>query len=132
MQQLKIKRFELEAAFETNSPEILHYLDRQSGDVLAVADEPAGELDKGDALDWQKQAFAVAARVAANPAQFLRVPPTEAGESHADLVAFTETVADAQLRTQLQRALHGRGAFGRFRGVLHGAFREQQRWYAYR
>jgi len=115
MRRLQIKRFELEAAFATNAPEARQYLDLQTGNVLAVSDE-----------------IEDVTRIESNPERFLLVAPLQSGDSFADRVAFTEAVADETLRTQLQRVLHGRGAFRRFRETLHGAFREQKPWEAYR
>ena len=46
--------------------------------------------------------------------------------------AFTLTVPDPPLRAELQRALHGRGAFRRFRDVLGTSFRERERWFQFK
>ena len=80
VRRLKINLNDLEAGFETNSPEMHHYLDMETGEVLMVTDdsrrelerlrEEAGSKDKLEDLlgkseqpDWQKQALAEASRV---------------------------------------------------------------------
>jgi hypothetical protein len=45
---------------------------------------------------------------------------------------FAGTVGDDRLRDRLEIALDGRGAFRRFKNVLHDAPDESERWFAFR
>lgn len=150
MQRLKINRIELEDAFESSSAETHCYLDTATGEVLTVEDESlqeledlreqAGPRDKLEDLvressrpDWQKQALAAAQRVEENyDTRMVRVPGPEAGEDFRDMTAFVATVPEPRLRDELQRALHGRGAFRRFKDVLASDFRERERWFQFK
>jgi hypothetical protein len=150
MRRLKINLFDLEGAFETNSPEMHHYLDTETGEVLMVTDdfrqeleqlwEEAGPKDKLEDLlrkselpDWQKQAIAEAERVEANfDLRVVQVPEPDAHEDFRGMVAFIATVAEPRLRDKLQRAIHGRGAFRRFKDALGSDFRERERWFQFK
>jgi len=48
------------------------------------------------------------------------------------MVRFAETVTDPRLREHLTIALDGKGAFGRFKNVIHSHPQELERWYAYK
>jgi predicted nucleotidyltransferase len=150
MRRLKINLFELEAAFETSSTEMHHYLDTETGEVLMTTDEFTQELErlreeadpeakledllrKSNLPDWQRQAIAEADRVHDSfGTRVVGVPEPEARQSIRDMEAFALTVPDPPLRGELLRALHGRGAFRRFRDVLGSSFRERERWFQFK
>ena len=150
VRRLKVNRMDLEGAFETNSPEMHHYLDKETGEVLMVTDdygreserlwEEAGPRDKLDDLlrksdlpDWQKTALAVAQRVEEGyGTRMVSVPQPDAHTDHRDIEAFITTVTEPQVREELQRAIRGRGAFRRFRAVLGDNFRERERWFQFK
>ena len=150
MRRLKINLIELEGAFETSSPEMHSYLDVETGEVLAVTDEFSQELEElreeadpeaklDDLLresklpNWQKQALAEAERVKDNYGKrVVEVPEPDAPEAIRDMEAFALTVPDPPLRAELLRALHGRGAFRRFKDVLGRDFRERERWFQFK
>ena len=150
MRRLKINLIELEGAFETSSPEMHHYLDMETGEVLMVMDDSRQALERlreeadpeaslkellrdSKLPDWQKQAIAEAARVEENYGErVVEVPEPDAGRDFRDMAAFTATVPDPSLRAELQRALHGRGAFRRFKDVLGSSFRERERWFEFK
>jgi len=150
MRRLKINLSELEGAFEMSSPEMHHYLDTETGEVLMVTDdfrqeleqlrEEAGPEAKLEELlresklpDWQKQAIAEAERIEENyGTRVVEVPEPDARQDVRDMEAFAATVPDPPLRAELQRALHGRGCFRRFRDVLGSSFRERERWFEFK
>ena len=47
------------------------------------------------------------------------------------MVEFAASVADAPVRDRLERALHGRGAFRRFKDVLAPHPAERERWFRF-
>jgi hypothetical protein len=150
MRRLKINRLDLEDAFESGSLETHYYLDTETGDVLMVPDDSRQELerlteeaDPEDKLedllrdsglpDWQEQALAVAQQVEENyGTRVVEVPEPEGREGFRDMAAFVTTVPEPRLRAELQRALHGRGAFRRFKDVLASDFRERERWFQFK
>ena len=150
MRRLKIKLIDLEGAFEMNSPEMHHYLDTETGEVLMVTDEfsqeleqlweEAGPKDKLEDLlrksklpDLQKQALAEAQRVEEHyGTRVVSVPEPDAHRDSGDVDAFIATIAEPALRAELHRAFRGRGAFRRFREVLRDNFRERERWFTFK
>jgi hypothetical protein len=150
MRRLKINLIELEGAFETSSPEMHHYLDVETGEVLLVTDEFSQELERlreeaapeakleellreSELPDWQKQAISEAERIEENyGTRIVGVPAADAPQDIRDMEAFALTVPDPSLRAELQRALHGRGAFRRFRDVLGRSFHERERWFQFK
>jgi predicted nucleotidyltransferase len=150
MRRLKINLIDLEGAFETNSPEMHHYLDTETGEVLTVTDdfrqelerlwEDAGPEDKLEDLlrkselpDWQRQALAKAQRVEEDyGTRVVMVPEPDADTDLRNIEAFITTVAEPRLREELQRATRGRGAFRRLREALEDDFRERERWFQFK
>lgn len=109
MHAVSIDFSELEYAFGDQRVYAQHawYLDRTTGDlVLFTAETPDAE-------------------------RFLYVPPRPTRETLADMRAFVETVADAELRMRLLRALAERGALRRFKDTLLEAPTERARWLDY-
>ena len=150
MRRLKIKRMDLEEAFEAGFSEMHHYLDTETGEVLMVSDDTCRELENlmeeagpeaklEDVLresglsDLEQQALADAQRVEdIYGTSLVQVPEQDARESFHDMAAFVTTVPEPRLRAELQRVIHGRGAFRRFKDVLAGDFRERERWFQFK
>jgi hypothetical protein len=65
-----------------------------------------------------------------DPDRYLFIPNEGSREAWEDMRSFTEDVADAGVRTQLLKAIDGRGAFSRFRHVLDQAEDLRAAWYA--
>lgn len=73
---------------------------------------PPGSLDtdRPEELDEDNESF--------DPNRWLYFQP-QSGEGYRDMLDFASGLPDGRLREQLSRALEGRGAFRRFRGVLN-------------
>ena len=150
VRRLKINLNDLEAGFERNSPEMHHYLDTETGEVLMVTDDSSRELErlreeagpkdkledllcKSEQPDWQKQALAEASRVEEGyGTRVVIVPEPDAHTDLSDIEAFISTVEEPQLREEFQQATRGRGAFRRFREVLADNFHERERWFQFK
>jgi hypothetical protein len=150
MRRLKINQMDLEEAFEAGFSEMHYYLDTETGKVLMVQDESCRELERlteeagpeeklEDLLrdsglpDWQKQALVEARQVEEDSgARVVEVPEQEGRDGFREMAAFVTTVAEPRLRAELQRALHGRGAFRRFKDVLASDSRERERWFQFK
>ena len=153
--RVKVDVPELVAAFETNSPEMEHFLDLQTGQVVTVTEDdqraisdfeeeveiqededPKAKfeawLEDYDCPDWQvdsiRDAFLVETEFGA---RFIRVPKQESREGYSDMSDFAETVQDERLRDLLSVALNGKGAFRRFKDVLCDYPEERERWFKY-
>ena len=132
----KIDREALVAAIETELPEVEHYLDLRTGEILTVVgpvfidDAERVAMDE-IALDNRK----LAERIRNEPDCYELVPSiaTEAGFRW--MQEFAATIADDALREKLQKILRDCtvDCFSRFRHALpHMPEMERERWFAFR
>jgi hypothetical protein len=142
-------------AVEETSWEVSWYLDLETGRVVAVDAETRRELERiyaetpeageGDPSDlasaleqrslppWKREVLLDADLVDREfGSRFIRVPRIETGESYQDMEEFISMVQDGRFQDRLYRAIQGRGAFGRFRDLLAGSRRDQERWFEFK
>jgi hypothetical protein len=154
MRRLKVDLAELLMVFDSNWGEMSHYLDLETGQVVTVSSEtrrqleaideeayaleeekdfdPGAFLQQSDLPDWQKEALLEADQVEAGyGTRYIAVPEADSGEGYRDMEDFIATVQDDRLQDSLWQAIAGRGAFGRFKDVLGGHFRERERWFEF-
>ena len=108
---------------ETVSNELL----REANELLREAEETSEEPDLPA---WQKQEWQVARRIVST-GRFLELPSKFEVHEWAIMQDFSGSVESDAVRGDLVAAIHGRGAFGRFKDALrrHGI---EAAWYAYR
>jgi hypothetical protein len=132
----EIDREALIAAVETELPDVEHFLDLRTGEILIVvggidgADADTGELDEV-ARDNRE----LARRVRAEPDCFEPVPAIEPEAGFRWMQEFASTVADDRLRSKLQKVLREceDQCFKAFRQALRRApEQERERWFAFR
>jgi hypothetical protein len=119
MPPITVNWSDLEIAFERNSPEQESFLDLENGDLLAI-------------IDGEPDAPSRRAKVANNPARYLRVDPASSREQYRWMERFVSSVSDQTLRERLLVAIDGKGAFRRFKDVLLAFPAERERWFSYR
>ena len=122
--KLPVNWDDLEMALTTNAGEFTCYLDVRTGEVQMV---PFDRLD-GDG-DWPAEEEIDAALEAGH---LIHIEPLGSSVEYDWMAEFASTVGDARLRDLLEVALNGRGAFRRFKDVLHGHPAERERWFAFR
>jgi hypothetical protein len=115
---------ELELAFEWQSDEQENYLDLRTGHVVVKssfgAPDEEGELSEEELETGLAEGHLV---------HIERLPSSRAYDWMAD---FAASIGDSWLRERLDRALHGRGAFRRFKDELADRPREREQWFAIR
>ena len=113
---------ELRFAMEDASYEHHYFLDTETGEVIPVSeyDDDEESRQRLEAIDE------------AEPGRYLQVPRAESSDSYEDMQEFIDTVSDKPLQQLLEVAIHGKGAFRRFKDVLARDPAEQQRWFAFR
>ncbi|UKA56689.1 hypothetical protein LFT45_22705 (plasmid) [Arthrobacter sp. FW305-BF8] len=95
------------------------YLDLRTGQVY---DDSAADpiiVGESTAIDVEEE-----------PDRWLRLDHTSSRDGWQDMVAFAERQHDEALRARLERAIEGKGAFSRFRDLVHDANLSEQ-WYAF-
>lgn len=95
------------------------YLDLNTGQVY---DETATDpmiVGQDEAIDVENE-----------PDRWLRLDRTGSGSRWQDMAAFAGQQHDQALRERLERAIAGKGAFSRFRDIVHGE-NLSDHWYAF-
>lgn len=121
---LKVDMTELEFAFDTENANVFTaYLDRQTGEVLAI---PGAEF-VGEEDEEMEAAIEV---IESDPFRFLRLESgTSFRPSIDDARSFAMEIDDERFRRRLLAGLEQpRGAFRRFLDVLHEEPGEVERW----
>lgn len=136
MKREEIDHEALIAALETELPNIEHFLDLRTGQVLTVVapNEGSGivtaELDE-IAADNRR----LAGRVRAEPERYERVPSIAPEAAFRWMQEFAASIAEADLRAEVQKALRdcSDNCFQAFRRSLARAPEEErERWFAFR
>lgn len=124
-------------AMDSQSFEISHFLDTETGEVITL---PTGDLSYEEMDDeeleelsgWQRDNAELARQVDAGFGdRYLRIEPRSSHEGYREMEEFIRTVRNPRAKDLLERALGGRGAFRRFKDTLAEFPAEQKRWYAY-
>lgn len=131
------------------------YLDTESGKVLMISEDDRSAIDEffeeveeedenelkakfekwleeykcpGWQIDSIRDAFMIESE---SSERFLDIPERDSRDEYNDMVDFAETITDDHLGELLAVALHGKGAFGRFKDVLGNYPEERQRWFEF-
>jgi hypothetical protein len=115
---------DLEMALTTNPVEWTCYLDVRNGEIQML---PGGHLGEDD--DWPSEEEIDAGLAAGH---LIHVEPLGSSIEYGWMAEFASTVGDVRLRDLLEVALNGRGAFRRFKDVLHDYPAEREGWFAFR
>jgi len=120
MVRLTIDAEDLIMALEGSGPELRHYLDLQTGEIDYVISEDYGEM--GDDLEE---------RVEKDPDRFLLIDPLPSHEGWEIMSDFVESLRPGRIRDDLERAIHGRRPFRRFKDVLFDYPDTQDAWFPF-
>lgn len=115
------------------NPDWTAYLNRCTGELFTVTDEDArvAEAEPDDDLpDWQAELVPKVREDLASD-DFLPLPSKYEIDDYRILERFCDQVSNAHVRDDLQRAIRGKGAFGRFKALAQRCGLLEA-WYAYR
>lgn len=133
MKRLKVNLPELMAAFEDASWETSYYLDLETGQVIRLTSEELGYVDEPPdwpLSEWEQEVVKQAEAIWLDAGkQYLSIPDADSHRAYRDMEDFIATVEEEHLSELLRVAIQGRGAFRRFKDVLYGYPREQERWF---
>lgn len=115
---------DLKIALTTHMDEWASYLDLRTGRVQIAHLFPF--RDEDDELSEEEIETSLA------KGYFVPVEPLPSSVEYGWMAEFAAFVTDPHLRDLLEVALHGRGAFGRFKRVLADYPAERARWFALR
>jgi hypothetical protein len=150
MQKLKINRIDFETAFELSSYETTAYLDMETGAVIFVEDHVVDQLEEllvdkdsedvetvlqaqTDLADIDRQQLLDVARVEGDTDNRYRmIPKQDSRDGYRDMQEYIWALEDEHLRELLEVAIHGSGAFRRFKDVLSRYLEAQENWFRFR
>jgi len=136
MKQLKVDMAGLMSAFEDAAWETNYFLDVETGEVLMFMNEDfhyVDEIPDEPLPEWRQEWLEKAKAVwLGRGERYLSVPEADSHRAYGDMEDFIFTVEDEHLRELLWVAIEGRGAFGRFKGVLANHPRERERWFQFK
>jgi hypothetical protein len=118
---LRIIAGDLLMALNDNDPEVTHYLDRETGDVIPIFGDMFGPddpeyIDEEDLME--------------NP-RYAVVEPVPSHDAFRWMEQFASTIEDDTLRVELYEALERRRPFRGFKDVLLSYPTERKAWFAY-
>jgi hypothetical protein len=106
---------------EIMSDEATAYINRKTGELITITDEMFSLAEDPDeaaeAAEWQKDLLSKAREVAASE-DFIPLPSKFDIHEWSIMERFARSVSDEAVSDELEAALHGRGAFGRFKDAL--------------
>ncbi|MBU5635732.1 UPF0158 family protein [Geomonas sp. Red69] len=118
LRNLEIVWEDLMEAFENGDPDMIYFLDRETGEVFSV---PAEYEDESF---WEE--------VASQEERFLEVPPFDYGQERQLVHAFIQRLTNESLKGMLARAFSGKQSHGRLHEILSFYPEEQERFQAIR
>ena len=131
-----VKLKDIVDALDIQNDEILHYLDKNTGEIVMITREELGAVEEGataeEYLDWQQEMFKVAQAIVEDEAgQYLELPTQFDVNEYAIMEKFCLSLSDAEISNEMYYAIKGSGAFRRFKDKIH-QYGIAEDWYKYR
>jgi len=136
MSQVRAKLSQIVDAIEMSDDQIHAFFDRQAGEVQIISEEDIAAAEDeelaAEAPDWQQDLIAMARQIEAGPGdRFMPLPDQFDAHEWEMMSKFAFTIEDEAISGQLEDAVHGAGAFRRFKDSVHRLGISDQ-WYAFR
>ena len=119
---------------DLSSDEATTYINRKTGEIVTLTDEIVAmdedPDDAAEAAEWQKDLLPKAREVAASE-DFIPLPGKFEIHEWSIMERFARSLPDAAVSDELDAAVHGRGAFRRFKDAVHRLGIADE-WYRFR
>jgi len=119
---------------ELMSDEATSYINRKTGEFITVTDKMLSLVEDpdeaADAPQWEKDLLPKVREVTASE-DFIPLPGKFEIHEWSIMERFSQSLTDAAVSDELDAALHGRGAFRRFKDIVH-RFGIADEWYRFR
>jgi hypothetical protein len=131
---LPVKLKDVVDAFDEAGDELLHYLDKRSGEIFLITNEEMSAAEEGEPLsdypEWQQENLLKAIEILESD-QFVRLPSQFDIHEYSIMERFALEYKDRRTSAELLRSIKGKGAFRRFKDTLFD-LEIQDAWYEYR
>lgn len=124
MAEIKVKLSDVVDALSSQSDEATHYLNKKTGEISFVRDDAIRAIEDEDPdiqenYGWEKEELDEARKVDENPDDYIALPDKFEIEEYKTMEDFCLSREDEKIREELYHAMKGRGAFGRFKDLIH-------------
>ena len=105
------------------SDEVTAYINKKTGELCAVSEEEANFIEEGKEddefiPDWQKEILPKVREVLESD-DFVALPDQFEIHEYSIMERFCQSLSDERLQDELLSAIHGSGAFRRFKDTIH-------------
>lgn len=120
-----VKLSELTDMMASQMAEMLCYVDKSKGEVVSLMDDTFRFAEEDKPLDglpqWQQEDIKLARRILDDQDEQVFVPLLSKFDidEYGIMRAFCYTVEDEEISGVLRHAIHGKGAFRRFKDAVH-------------
>ena len=133
---VRVELSKIVEAMDIQSIEGLSYLDKNTGEVIVLAEEEFRAADDGDSLEdypeWQRENIQIAQKIIGDDnKKFLGLPTKFDIDEYRIMEKFCLSIQDEKTSEALYAAIKGSGAFRRFKDSIH-RFGVADDWYKYR
>jgi hypothetical protein len=119
---------------DLQSEELTAYINRKTGELVALTHEEVALAEDpeeaAEAAEWQKELLPKAREVLES-GDFIPLPSKFEIHEWSIMERFAGSVVDPRMADEIDRALHGRGAFRRFKDVVARSGLVDE-WYRFR
>jgi hypothetical protein len=134
----KAKLSEIADAIDLQPDEFSAFLNRETGaieqvstDLLCAVEDNDDQQELIDTYDMNEQEIALAHEILSNNGPWLTLPFSSDIDEYRIMERFCQSQENPDLRDQLLSAIHGKGAFRRFKDTADSAG-VLDKWYEYR
>jgi hypothetical protein len=134
MQMFTVKLDDIVEHIELQSDEVESYLNKTTGELHYISSEEMNAAENDDPIekapDWQQANIKIAKEISETD-NYLELPSQYDVHEYKIMERFCHTVEEEKANYELLRAISGKGAFRRFKEVIHD-FDIAKDWYEYK
>ena len=113
-----------------------YYLDTETGETIVIPEELIDALEEGESCEdlpaWELELLPQAKAIFGGSDRYEEIPTRPSHEAYGVLVEFASDMKDGRVKSRLESALHGKGAFGRFKDTLRGYPEIEKEWFKFK
>lgn len=129
---VKLKMSDLLNAIESTSMEVNAFLNTKTGDICVIDDESISIIEENKSYPkWMEDGIQLTKKYLENPDDYMELPSLYDFNERRIMEKFSNTLKDENHREKLQRCLHGKGMFRRFKDTLY-SLGVGDNWYQFR
>lgn len=123
---------------DTMSDEYKVFLDKETGKIvslsaeeLSIAEESEEDEDFSDYPEWQQDELKEALNVIVNWENYVELPSKFDIDEYSIMEEFCDNISNSRMNDALRNAIHGRGAFRKFKDTIQRLNIEDS-WYEFK